>query len=255
MRAYGPAVGEPPPAVDPRRWGSVIGVAGGLVFVLSYAPALGTPVATTLTVLAVGLALGVLHGHYVRPRALGVLQPLRPLALVVYVGCVVGELALIASGSVALTGAGREDLRPALIAAVVGLHFLPFSWAFGERLFRVLGSLLLGIGLVGLGLGAADVDRAADVAATLAGFVLLGLLGLLARPGTGAPPKVTRTTRPGALLARTHRPARPAARAGGAARRTGGRPGRRTAYGRRRDVLRRHADRHQLLPRRRAAGG
>ena len=63
MRRYGSAVGEPPPVVDPRRWGSLIGVAGGLVFVTSYSPALGTAVSTAAWVGAVLLALATVLGH------------------------------------------------------------------------------------------------------------------------------------------------------------------------------------------------
>ena len=169
-------MGEPPLAVDPRRWGSLLGVAGGLVFVLSYAPALGTAVTASAVVLAAALALTALHGHYVRPRALGPLARPAPGALAVYGAAVAGELALIAAGSRALEAAGREGLRPALVAAVVGLHFVPFAWAFGERFFLLLGALLVPLGLAGLALGALDVDRAPEASAVLAGLALLGVV-------------------------------------------------------------------------------
>lgn len=147
---YGPAIGEPPPAVDPRRWGSLIGVAGGLVFVFGYSAALRGPVSTLVRVGAVGLAVVAVVAHYVSPVALGRFAPARPVALVTYVACVLGELALIAVGTRALKSAGRLELRPALIAAVVGLHFIPFGWAFGERMFYRLGAGVLGAGVIGL---------------------------------------------------------------------------------------------------------
>lgn len=182
--------GEPPVLVDPRRWGALIGVAGGLVFVLAYAPALGTAVHGVAAVVAVGLALLVLVGLHVRAASLGPLREPGRGALAVYGACVVGELAAIALGSRLLDSLGHAGLRPALIAAVVGLHFLPFAWAFGERHFLPLGAALVGLGVLGLVLGAAGVPRAADAAAVLAGLVMLVLLVRYAqgrRRGADAP--------------------------------------------------------------------
>jgi hypothetical protein len=94
----------------------------------------------------------------------------------VYVGCVAGELLAIAMGSRLLASIGHAELRPALIAGVVGLHFVPFAWAFGERLFYVLGLALLGLGSIGLIAGYAGVTHAAEAAAVLSGLVMLALL-------------------------------------------------------------------------------
>ena len=176
--------GEPPVLVDPRRWGASIGVAGGLVFVLAYAPALGPAVHVVAAVVAVVLALLVLVGLYVRAASLGPLREPGRTALAVYGACVVGELVLIAVGSRLLDHLGHAELRPALIAAVVGLHFLPFAWAFGEPHFLPLGTALLVLGVLGLAVGAAGVSRAADAAAVLAGLVMLGLLVRYARGRT-----------------------------------------------------------------------
>ena len=179
-RRYGPPVGEPPPHADPRRWGSLIGVIGGLVFV-GYSSALGDVLAVVAWVPAVGLAAATLFGHVVRPVALGPLVRPRPLALATYVASVAGELALIAVGTRALAAAGRSELQPALITAVVGLHFLPFAWAFRERMFVLLGGLLLLCGGVGAVAGALGVTHAADALAVLAGELMLAVLALYAR--------------------------------------------------------------------------
>lgn len=192
-RPYGPAVGEPPVAADPRRWGSLVGLAGGMVFVASYSPALGPAVATVAWAAGVALVLASLFGHYVRPTSLGLPTHPRPLAMAVYGGCVIGEVVIIAAGSAALAAAGRDELRPALIATVVGLHFLPFSWAFGERMFLGLGSAVAGLGAAGLVVGGLGVRHSAEVAAVLAGFVLLGMSTLYAR-GRFAPSPVARPT-------------------------------------------------------------
>ena len=191
-RRYGPAAGEPPLVLDPRRWGSLIGLIGGMVFIGSYSPALG-PAATAIAWAAgtVGV-LAALFAHYVRPVPLGPLVRPRPLALVTYCGCVLGELVLIAAGSRALAAADHGELRPALIAAVVGLHFIPFAWAFGERMFLHLGGAVAVIGAAGLLTGALGVPRAADALAVLAGLVMVTLVALYAR-GRFAPAPASST--------------------------------------------------------------
>ena len=97
-RGYGPAVGEPPVLVDPHRWRGLIGVVGGLVFIFSYAPPLGAAMSTSAEITGVGLALTVLFGHYIRPTSLGSLREPSRTAMALYVCCVAGELAAIASG-------------------------------------------------------------------------------------------------------------------------------------------------------------
>lgn len=180
-RRYGPEVGEPPVFVDPRRWGSLIGLAGGLVFIVSYSGVFGTAVRVVASVAGAVLVLLALAAHYLRPVALGPMTRPRPLALATYVACVVGELALISVGSRALTAADHEELRPALIAAVVGLHFIPFAWAFQERMFYWLGGALGGLGVLGLLLGALGVEHAPEAFAVLGGFVMLIILTRYAR--------------------------------------------------------------------------
>ena len=186
-RRYGPAAGEPPLLVDPRRWGSLIGLAGGMVFIASYSPALG-PVASTIA-WAAGVAgvMAALFAHYIRPVPLGPLARPRPRALATYFGCVLGELALISVGSRALTKADHSELQPALIAAVVGLHFIPFAWAFQERMFLYLGGAVAVLGVAGLLAGALGVPHAADALAVVAGLVMIMIIALYAR-GRFAPP-------------------------------------------------------------------
>jgi len=180
-RRYGPAVGEPPVHVDPRRWGALIGVVGGLVFIFSYAPPLSAAMSISAKIAGIVLALAALFGHYIRPTSLGSLREPSRTALVVYVACVAGELAAIAAGSQLLTSLGRANLRPALIAGVVGVHFLPFAWAFGERMFYRLGLALLVLGSVGLIAGFAGITHAAEAAAVLSGLVMLALVALHAQ--------------------------------------------------------------------------
>ena len=180
-RRYGPEVGEPPVLADPRRWGSLIGLIGGLVFIGSYSSVLGAAVSTVAWAAGVVLVLAALSAHYVWPVALGPMARPSRFALATYVACVAGELALISLGSRALTAAGDGELRPALIAAVVGLHFIPFAWAFNERMFFWLGGLVCGLGATGLLAGALGVAHAAEALAVLSGLVMLIVITVYAR--------------------------------------------------------------------------
>lgn len=175
-RTYGTDVGEPPVFVDPRRWGAVVGIVGGLVFIFSYAPPLGAAISLGAEIVGIALALVAIIGYFVKPSSLGTFRTPGRAAPLVYVCCVAAELVAIGLGSRLLTGAGHADLRPALIAAVVGAHFIPFGWAFGERGFYPLGLALLALGGFGLVAGFAGVTHAADGAAVLSGLVMLALV-------------------------------------------------------------------------------
>ncbi|MBC7677646.1 MAG: hypothetical protein H7233_01450 [Pseudorhodobacter sp.] len=149
-----------------------------MVFVGSYSTVLG-PVASTMAwVAGLLLVIAALFAHYVRPVALGPLARPRPLALATYGACVVGELALISVGSRALAAAGQAELRPALIAAVVGLHFLPLAWAFGEPMFYYLGGAVALLGGAGLLAGALGVEHSAEALTVVAGLVMLTIITL-----------------------------------------------------------------------------
>ncbi len=189
-RGYGPAVGEPPLWVDPRRWGSLIGLAGGMVFI-GYSAALGQAVSIAAWVIGLGLVIVALMKHYIRPVSLGLLTRPRPVALVIYSACVVGELVLISVGTRALTAADHGDLRPALIAAVVGVHFIPFAWAFGERMFFWLGGVVAILGAAGLVAGFLGVSNAAQAMAVVAGLAMLIIIALYAAGRFTPPPNRT----------------------------------------------------------------
>lgn len=190
---YGPAVGEPPLWADPRRSGSLIGLAGGLVFIVSYSAGFGRVVSIGGRVIGLMLVASALMAHYLQPVSLGPLTRPRSAALATYGVCVIGELAAINLGSRALSATGHDALRPALIAAVVGLHFIPFAWAFGERMFYWLGALVATLGIVGLAAGFIGVHHAADAAAGTAGAVMLIIINMYAR-GRFAPPPASNPT-------------------------------------------------------------
>lgn len=191
-RRYGTAVGEPPLWADPRRWGSLLGLAGGLLFIGSYSAAFGHVVRVAGWTVGVALAAAALTAQYLRPVSLGPLTRPTPAALAIYGGCVVGELAAINLGSRVLIAGGHDELRPALIAAVVGLHFIPFAWAF-ERMFYWLGGLVAILGTLGLVVGLMRTPHAAEAAAVAAGLVMLIVINLYAR-GRFAPRPAGHTT-------------------------------------------------------------
>ncbi|MUK03040.1 hypothetical protein GM708_14585 [Vibrio cholerae] len=145
--------GTPPPCADPRRTGTLIGLVGALVFVFSYTPGFADPVSVTARLLVVASVAATLWFLFAAPRFLGPFRPPRGWHIGVYVLCVVLEFALIALGAGWLETLQRLELRPALIALVVGLHFLPFAWAFGERMFYLLGGILVLLGALGLLIG------------------------------------------------------------------------------------------------------
>ncbi len=70
---------------------------------------------------------------------------------------------------------------------MVGVHFLPMSWAFQERLFRYLGAAVTALGVAGLAAGGLGVRHAPEAAAVTAGLVMLALITAHAR-GRFTPP-------------------------------------------------------------------
>lgn len=171
--------------IHPYRIGSIIGLVGATVFVLVNRGALpGVWSAVALVGYLVAVAF---YGWavWVRPASsLPSGQPPRRYAGLIYLASVAGMLVVFALGRLLLAQAGREELMPALVAAGVGLHFVPFAAAFRATVFLTLGWLLAAIGLVGLlvgwlGAGAA----AAAAAAVVAGVVMLVVMGVGALAG------------------------------------------------------------------------
>jgi hypothetical protein len=180
----------PPRFTDPRRLGAVVGLAGAFVFVSSDAPDPHGLLPFLVTFGAYAVIVAAVLRLFWRPRWLGTFQVPRTRQILVYLACVVGELALIRIGSLRLQADGHLDARPALIAAVVGLHFIPFAWAFRERMFYLLGGALVVLGIAGLGLqltlqpsGDGNAARWAAVAAgwTMAVLLLAFGSGVFAR--------------------------------------------------------------------------
>lgn len=163
------SVAQPPRFADPRRAGALIGLIGSCVFTFSYSVGFSDFLSVGARLLVVVAVCATLWFLYVAPRYLGAFLPPRAAQIAVYVACVVAEFALIAAGSAVLEASSALELRPALIVLVVGVHFLPFAWAFRERMFYLLGCLLVAIGACGLLLG---TDTSASTAGVSAGVVM-----------------------------------------------------------------------------------
>lgn len=162
--------------LDPRRIGSLVGIAGGLVFAIDYGSFLSAPLRITTVAVAVALALGAVLALFGRPRALGAPHTLSNRAWLIYLASVAGMLALIAVGRWGVTALGHAPAAPAVIVFAVGVHLLPFAAAFGERHFRDLGATLAVIGVLGLALAILAGSPFGAGAAVVAGLVMLGLM-------------------------------------------------------------------------------
>jgi hypothetical protein len=79
--------------------------------------------------------------------------------------------------------AGVPSWIPALIAIIVGIHFLPLATLFDLPAYRVTAGLLIAIGAAGLTLGIADATPATlqSVVGLSAGLTLWGTWGTLLR--------------------------------------------------------------------------
>lgn len=164
--------------------GTLIGLFGACVFVFSYTPGIAKPlsvVARTLVLAAVACTLWFL---FASPRYFGPFTASRGQQIGIYLLCVVVEFALIAFGTGRLTSLGKLELQPALIALVVGLHFIPFAWAFKERMFYTLGGVLTVLGSGGLLIGTHTSALGAAVGSGLVmSLILLAYsLGMFATP-------------------------------------------------------------------------
>lgn len=175
------------PAMSSGRIAAMIGAVFGLVFVLVNAGAAGAPWGLLLRVLGVVLFVAVVVRLVRAPDV-----PVRPRgsALRVYWACVAAEVLAIVVGTRLLAGQGLGEYGVAWVAAVVGLHFLPFARAFRLPSFRWLGLGLVALGALGALAGALGGGETAVALVSGVGSGLL-LTGWAAVPMGGARTGVT----------------------------------------------------------------
>lgn len=157
----------------PRVSGSLVGALGGCAFIFFNTEALPGPWTAALRFLGLA-ALGLwIWAVLLRPRPLPPHPRPDRTGGIVYVGGVLGMLAIMFIGVRWLESTGHEELQPAVIALAVGAHFLPYARAFAAPVFLWLGACLVVLGLVGLGLGLTTTVVAAPACAVAAGYALL----------------------------------------------------------------------------------
>lgn len=132
---------------DPRRIGSSVAIVGGIVFAFANGGGVVEPPwLLALRILAVSLAAVCVWGLFIAPASLGTPAQPHRLAWLIYLLSVVAMLAAIAGGRALLVGAGLEHANSSWIAVCVGLHFIPFAWAFRERMLAGLGLAVAAVG-------------------------------------------------------------------------------------------------------------
>ena len=105
-----------------------------------------------------------------------------------YGAAVVVMLLLFPVTRLVARAADAPTAQIALVAAVVGAHFLPFARAFGAPVFRWIGGSMLVLGLVGALAAMLRVPAAGPAGAAAAGAAMLLIVaGQALRQGAPAP--------------------------------------------------------------------
>lgn len=163
----------------PDIWAPNVGLLGGAIFVTSSSPKLPEPwPVLAMAVGAIALAAAI-WAIFIRRRELAPIEPAGRTAGLVYLASVALMIALIYCGTRLLDGLGHSSAAPAWVATSVGLHFVPFAWAFTTPFFRLLGWALAAIGAVGVLLVvAAGLPLAGPAAAVVAGITMIVLIAI-----------------------------------------------------------------------------
>lgn len=175
---------RPGSAIDrtqvPRLTGTLIGTVGALAFVIINSAALSAPMPTVGIVLA-ALLLGVIASAVlVRPVRIAQ-QPPRRGAGIVYFAGLVGMFAIMSVGSRVAAATGHAAVQPAIVVLGVGVHFIPFAWAFRARVFGVIGVTMASLALLGIVAGVAGPASAPRWAAIAAGVAMILIMAAHAR--------------------------------------------------------------------------
>lgn len=157
-----------------QRIGSMIGAIGGLVFVLVNAGPLGTALSLVLRVLGGLVFVATVWFAVIRSRTVDSGPPPRS-AMREYAISVVAELVAIVVGAQILVRVlHRPELSLVWVVFVVGVHFIPFSRAFGLARFAVLGVALMVMALIGGLITVLVTPLGSPWTGVVAGLVLLG---------------------------------------------------------------------------------
>lgn len=164
--------------MHPYVLGAIVGSIGATAFVMANRNHLPAPWPTVALWAWLAALVFCLWLVLLRPRILPTPEPPSRHAGPVYGGCILGMVGVMAAGMATLNAVGHPQLEPSVVVIAVGLHFVPFAFAFGARIFATMGAGLALIGAVGLLLGLVVDEAAAAAAAVLTGLVMLVLMGL-----------------------------------------------------------------------------
>jgi hypothetical protein len=164
---------RPDDRLSGAQLGSLIGVVAGALFILINAG--GTSAAVAVRIVGVVLVLAALWWGVVRAPA-SAPAGLSTRAGRIYWISVLAEIVAIPAGASVINNVfDRSELTVLWVVAVVGVHFLPFSRAFGQPMYAWLGSMLILLALAGAAITlATGSDSAPSWFAVTAGVVLLG---------------------------------------------------------------------------------
>lgn len=161
---------------DPRRFGVLAPVIGGIVFVNAGLAELDLSWGWVLRAVAILLAVACVLQLFLRPAALGGPERMHWSAIAIWLAGIVFMIVGVRIAGGAADAAGMEYLRPAINAAFVGAHFIPYAWAFSTRMIIPLGIGVALIGVLGVVAGIVAGPPWPAVAAILAGLVQMSIV-------------------------------------------------------------------------------
>ncbi|WP_223246369.1 hypothetical protein [Micrococcus luteus] len=165
--------------------GGLIGVIGGGAFLFGGIAGLPAEHQGMLRGSAIALIGFTLVVVLLRRRVLPAVQAPARGALRVYGIAVVAMLALFPVTRLVALALDAPTAQIALVAAVVGGHFLPFARAFRAPVFWWIGGAMAVLGLAGAAFAALGMPSAGPAGAAAAGAAMLVIVaaqGLLASP-------------------------------------------------------------------------
>jgi hypothetical protein len=171
---------------------SLIGTVAGALFILINAGGTGDAAAAVRLVGIVLFVAALVWGVVRAPQAAPATVSER--AGRIYWSSVIAEIVAIPVGASVINNVfDRSELTVLWVVAVVGLHFLPFSRAFGAPMYAWLGATMILLAAAGTMVTiAAGSDSAPSWFAVMSGVVLLGFCvagpRLAARTTTSARP-------------------------------------------------------------------
>ena len=163
-------------ANDARQAGLTALYLGVFATVWFSVPKADPPLSTLLVVASIAALLTAVAGLGLVLRSRGAGRaPRDPAADRRYLLIFAGELAVAAAGAAQLAALDQEAYIPALVGAVVGVHFVPLAPVLRDPLLRPLGAVVVVIAVAAaLTEAATTTVSAGQVAGTGIGFALLG---------------------------------------------------------------------------------